>query len=187
MVVHCAKVVTECFGSKALETPREIVDTFPDPATADAFARFMKALETYEDSTSTLPGISMNKKALADMVQANAQITSVTAAAQAAGAATPALGTPPPLPVLENTRPSASAAEPPGEAPQGPVAGPRRECPECGESISATARKCRFCGIRLDQPPGAQPGENQPARNARESTQPHESQAQPHEPPPPAG
>jgi hypothetical protein len=47
------------------------------------------------------------------------------------------------------------------------MTGAMKDCPICGESILAVARKCRYCGEYLD--PKARPGEPTKSRVAVES------------------
>ncbi|HSH17216.1 MAG TPA: hypothetical protein VLD18_14335 [Verrucomicrobiae bacterium] len=151
-VVHAAKIITEASGRDALRAPRIVVNTTTDEDFANAFAKLLGGMTTFQDSTSTLPTITLDKAGVKDLVQANLAVTEGMSRATVQGGlptgAAPNRALPP---AAGETR---AGTPPPIEA--GATAGSPDEsemkvCPECGEKVRLVARKCRFCNHRFDE------------------------------------
>lgn len=145
-------IVTECSGADALRAPRYIVDTAPDDAFANAFAKLLGGMPKFQDSTTALPTIAFEKPGVKEILQANQQIVANTARVSA-DAQVAALGAPPSLPrLVEPVAPAETVAAPTAAAanPQPGDSDDWKTCPDCGEKVRASARKCRFCNFRFE-------------------------------------
>lgn len=154
-VVHAAKIITEASGRGALEAlkaPRIVVNTTTDEDFTNAFAKLLGGMTTFQDSTSTLPIISLDKSGVKDLVQANLAVTEGMARASAqaslpAGAA-PNRALPPEAGEARGSTPPPLEA---GTTAGSPDESEMKVCPECGEKVRRVARKCRFCSHRFDE------------------------------------
>jgi hypothetical protein len=152
-VLHAAQIITEASGRNALRAPRIVVNTRADASFTSAFAQLLERMTTFEDSTSTLPTIALDKAGVKQLVQANLAVTEGMARATSQGSLPPASG---PnralLPDADQPGATALPAATQGQTPAPTAEAEMKVCPECGEQIRAVARKCRFCNHRFDEP-----------------------------------
>lgn len=111
---HCA--------DRALTSDRYVVEALVDSDCQQKLEILMRQLREYRDDSDVLPGVNINAKSVSQIVQANAQLTALSSAAKATGAAQgPALlsSSGVPMPGL----PSPTKANPPAVSGPTPTGG----------------------------------------------------------------
>jgi hypothetical protein len=146
--VYGARIVSEGNGPNALVVERIIVDSKRDERFDAAFARLLESMQSFKDSTSTLPTIAFENQGVQQILKANMAVTEGMSAASNRGALEAAEGF---APALQQSEGSSPPPPLPSGAPASNVTAETKVCPECGESVKAIARKCRFCGHRFDE------------------------------------
>jgi hypothetical protein len=134
--LHASRIYTECVG---LEADRIIVDSRADPELRQLFKKLRQAMLDYQDTGNKLAEIDLSEPSISRLVKANAEIRSLQA--RAAAGLLPAPSENPEVPALGKP---GGEGTPPAEA-----SGIKKSCPDCGEPVSVSARKCHRCGCEF--------------------------------------
>jgi hypothetical protein len=136
--IWASRIMSAC---SPLSGERILIDSRVDGDFAERLGRLRETIVSFKDSGGNLTGVNLEDGDLGRMLAANVQIHSALATATAVIPALPA------VPHPQNLPHSASAPNPSQD-------GELKPCPDCGESVRAAARKCRFCNYRFDQDAG---------------------------------